>query len=200
MLFIVNPTAARGRAVHVWREARRELGRRESPSRSTSRAAQARPPRSRAQPSATGSCASRRRRRRHAPAKSLTGTSTSQGGRSIRSRRWGSCRVAPAPTSAARSGWRRPPTRCGRSRAGGPRSLDAARIAFAGGGGVERSRHLINLASFGLGRDAVRLVSDWRGRWPRWVEVARASSRRRSARSGATATPTSASAWTGRAS
>ena len=171
----------------------------ESPSRSTSRAAQARPPRSRAAFSdgvmrvvAVGGDGTLDEvingyfdeSGRAINPLSAVGLLPSGTGSDFR-RTLGLATTADALRALAR---------------GRPRSLDAARIAFAGGGGVERSRHLINLASFGLGGDAVRLVSDWRGRWPRWVEVARASSRRRSARSGATATPTSASAWTGRAS
>ncbi len=47
------------------------------------------------------------------------------------------------------------------------RSIDVARVDLSGQNGERISRDLINVASFGLGGDAVALVSSWRKTWPR---------------------------------
>ena len=167
MLFIVNPTAARGRAVQVWEEARRELGRRGIAFAEH----------------VTGGPGEAAGVARAAFSDGVTrvvavgGDGTlnevingyfDESGRAIN--RLSAVGLLPSGTG---SDFRRTlglATTADALRAlarGRTRSLDAARIAFAGGVGL--SRHLINLASFGLGGDAVRLVSDWRGRWPRWV-------------------------------
>lgn len=49
---------------------------------------------------------------------------------------------------------------------GQQRLIDAARVELQGRNGESVSRHLINVASFGLGGDAVALVNSWRETWP----------------------------------
>jgi YegS/Rv2252/BmrU family lipid kinase len=48
------------------------------------------------------------------------------------------------------------------------RSIDAARVELRGRDGQSVSRYLINLASFGLGGDAVAMVNSWRETLPRF--------------------------------
>jgi YegS/Rv2252/BmrU family lipid kinase len=45
------------------------------------------------------------------------------------------------------------------------RLLDAVRVELHD----RADRHLINVATFGLGGDAAALVNDWRETWPRWI-------------------------------
>ncbi len=49
------------------------------------------------------------------------------------------------------------------------RLLDAVRASYINRAGVPTSRFYLNLASFGLGGDAVALVNQWRARLPQWV-------------------------------
>jgi YegS/Rv2252/BmrU family lipid kinase len=49
------------------------------------------------------------------------------------------------------------------------RWLDAARVELRDKAGVAISRHLINVATFGLGGEAAALVNGWRETWPRWI-------------------------------
>ncbi|MDX2031964.1 MAG: diacylglycerol kinase family lipid kinase [Blastocatellia bacterium] len=54
-------------------------------------------------------------------------------------------------------------------RGGRTASLDVMRVTLRDRDARPVQRHAINIVSFGLGGDSVALVDKWRGTWPRWI-------------------------------
>ncbi|MDX2044155.1 MAG: diacylglycerol kinase family lipid kinase [Acidobacteriota bacterium] len=52
---------------------------------------------------------------------------------------------------------------------GGNRLIDVVKIELTGHDGQPVSRYSLNVVSFGLGGEVVRLVNCWRNTWPRWI-------------------------------
>jgi len=53
--------------------------------------------------------------------------------------------------------------------AGQSRLIDLVKIELIGQGGQALSRYAVNVISFGLGGEVVKMVNSWRNTWPRWI-------------------------------
>lgn len=53
--------------------------------------------------------------------------------------------------------------------AGHSRLIDVAKVELTGDGDQPLSRYSINVVSFGLGGEVVKQVNSWRNVWPRWI-------------------------------
>ncbi len=53
--------------------------------------------------------------------------------------------------------------------AGNSRLIDVVKIELIGHDGQSVSRYSLNVVSFGLGGEVVRMVNSWRNTWPRWI-------------------------------
>ncbi|MFN0113012.1 MAG: diacylglycerol/lipid kinase family protein [Blastocatellia bacterium] len=53
--------------------------------------------------------------------------------------------------------------------AGKSRLIDVVKVEVSGDDGLLHSRYSINVVSFGLGGEVVKQVNSWRNVWPRWI-------------------------------
>ena len=169
MLFIVNPTAARGRGRRVWEAARRQLE-----ARGVAFVA-----RLTAQPGDATRLTGEALRAGERVIVALGGDGTlsevvngwfDEAGRAIRPE--AALGLVPCGTG---SDFRRtlgiadPRAALDAICAGKTAPLDVVRVALRDPAGRPVSRYAINLVSFGLGGDSVALVNAWRETWPRWI-------------------------------
>ena len=169
MLFVINPTAARGRASREWSKARLELRKRgiNFNEHLTSR------------PGEAGEITRRALLAGEACVVAVGGDGTlnevvsgyfDEAGELVNSK--AAIGLLPCGTGSdfCRSvGLKNRQTALQAIISGKSRPIDVVKIQLTGHDGLPIERHSINVVSFGLGGEVVRLVNGWRRTWPNWI-------------------------------